>query len=107
MSPDPENAVISHITYQSSDEKITTVDETGKVTGVSNGDAEITITASDDYGHSVISKKTIADRLYTADGQAFIQACDEVHDNILFIGNSLTLHGYASFWWSDDWGNGG
>lgn len=104
VSPDPASAVISHITYQSSDEKIATVDETGKVTGVGNGDVEITITASDDYGHSVIDKKTITVRTNTTDGKAFVQACDEAHDNILFIGNSLTLHGYASFWWSDDRG---
>ena len=38
------------------------------------------------------------------DAQDFLQNCDSEHYNMLFIGNSITRHGYADYWWSDDRG---
>ncbi len=36
--------------------------------------------------------------------QKFIDNCDESHYNILFIGNSITRHGLADYWWSENRG---
>lgn len=36
--------------------------------------------------------------------QKFVSNCDDQHYNILFIGNSITKHGLADYWWSDDRG---
>ena len=36
-----------------------------------------------------------------ADAEKFIKNCDQKHYNILFIGNSITRHAYADYWWSD------
>jgi hypothetical protein len=34
----------------------------------------------------------------------FLNSCDDEHYNILFIGNSITIHDYADYWWSDNRG---
>lgn len=38
------------------------------------------------------------------DAKKFASACDDQHYNMLFIGNSITKHGFADYWWSDDRG---
>ena len=43
----PSSADNKRVTWQSSDEKVATVDENGKVTAVGNGTAEITVTTED------------------------------------------------------------
>jgi len=43
----PENAADKSVTYSSSDETIATVDNTGKITGVAEGSAIITVTTTD------------------------------------------------------------
>ena len=43
----PSYADNKRVTWQSSDEKVATVDENGKVTAVGNGTAEITVTTED------------------------------------------------------------
>ena len=38
------------------------------------------------------------------DAKDFLQNCDQEHYNMVFIGNSITRHDYADYWWSDDRG---
>ena len=38
------------------------------------------------------------------DAKDFLQNCDDGHYNMMFIGNSITRHDYADYWWSDDRG---
>lgn len=38
------------------------------------------------------------------EAEKFVSACDDRHYSILFIGNSITRHGLADYWWSDDRG---
>ena len=38
------------------------------------------------------------------DVKNFLQNCDDEHYNMMFIGNSITKHEYADYWWSDDRG---
>lgn len=45
----PEDATDAALTYASSDEKVATVDETGLVTAVGNGEADITITLTQTF----------------------------------------------------------
>lgn len=52
----PENATYPEITWASSDDAIATVDESGKVTGIAAGEAEITATAD---GVSATCKVTV------------------------------------------------
>lgn len=44
---DPEDAIVTTVTWSSSNEKVATVDETGLVTGVGGGNADITATAGE------------------------------------------------------------
>lgn len=38
------------------------------------------------------------------EAQTFLDSCDSNHYNILFVGNSITRHGLADYWWSDQRG---
>lgn len=57
----PEDAENKDVTWTSSNEKICTVDESGKVTAVSGGSATITATAKDGSGQSASCTVTVVD----------------------------------------------
>lgn len=48
LTVSPNNAYVKDVTWESSDETVATVDETGKVTAVAVGSATITVTSDDD-----------------------------------------------------------
>ncbi|MDE6268701.1 MAG: leucine-rich repeat protein, partial [Muribaculaceae bacterium] len=55
----PEDASEKPLIWASSDEKIVTVDQNGKVTAISVGEADITVTATDDSGVSAVCHITV------------------------------------------------
>ena len=55
----PDNASKKDLTWTSSDDKIATVDQTGKVTAVAPGEATITATAADGSGVTATCKVTV------------------------------------------------
>ena len=55
----PENATNKSLSWESSDEAVATVDDSGKVTGVSKGTATITATANDGSGKSASCSVTV------------------------------------------------
>ena len=58
VAPKPANAVLGTPTFQSSDEKIATVDSTGKISAVAKGQAKITVKVS---GYTQTCAVTVAD----------------------------------------------
>ena len=64
----PENATNQKVTWESSDEKVATVDQGGTVTGHKAGIAKITATAVDDSKVSATCKITVTDDTTTGGG---------------------------------------
>ena len=60
----PDNAADKTLKWESSNDKIATVDQTGKVTAVAHGKATITATAADG-GYKAICAVTVTDKTYT------------------------------------------
>ncbi|MBQ7491369.1 MAG: Ig-like domain-containing protein [Clostridia bacterium] len=50
---EPEDAAVKDIVWSSSNERVATVDENGKVTAVGRGTATITVTVTDEYGNTI------------------------------------------------------
>lgn len=61
----PENATDKAVTFTSSDEKVATVDETGKITAVGRGVAQITVEAKDGSGVKTMVQVTVTDPVVT------------------------------------------
>lgn len=55
----PENACQKYYTYKSSNTKVATVDSTGRIKGIANGTATITVTAGDGSGKKATCKVTV------------------------------------------------
>ena len=58
----PENALVSHAVWESSDETVASVDNSGTITAVGEGEAEITVTVGDKSATckvSITEKKVI------------------------------------------------
>lgn len=82
----PANATNKNISYKSSNTSVATVDEQGKVTGISSGDAIITATTSDgsnlsaEFNVSVIKnaegKCTFTSLSKTSDGITYVAECN-------------------------------
>ncbi len=57
-STQPSNATVNSVTWSSSNTSVATVDNSGKVTGVSEGKATITLTVNDGLTKSVVTTST-------------------------------------------------
>lgn len=58
----PENAAVRTLKWESSDTSVATVDNTGKVTGISEGKAKIKASAEDESGQYAEVEITVADK---------------------------------------------
>ena len=61
----PDNAADKTLKWESSNDKIATVDQTGKVTAVAHGTATITATAADGSGKADTCTVTVTNKTYT------------------------------------------
>ena len=66
-STKPENATIRDLSFESSDESVVTVDNTGKITAVGNGKAKITATTADGSNKSFSISVTVVDHRISSD----------------------------------------
>lgn len=58
----PENASIQILSFESSDEQVVTVDEDGKITGVGDGTAKVTVSSTDGSNKSLSILVKVVDR---------------------------------------------
>ena len=92
---EPSNATNKNVTWKSSNESIAKVDSNGKVTGKSEGKADITVTTADGSktatckvtvtkgGVSTITYSVAVDKTLTLDRSDFNRVCEGVYGNTL------------------------
>ena len=92
---EPSNATNKNVTWKSSNESIAKVDSNGKVTGKSEGKADITVTTADGSktatckvtvtkgGVSTITYSVAVDKPLTLDRSDFNRVCEGVYGNTL------------------------
>lgn len=76
----PENATNKNVTYKSSNEKVATVDASGKVTAVKEGSADITVT-TEDGNFTEVCKVSVAHEHSMTEVPAKVSTCKEQGNN--------------------------
>ena len=82
----PENATNKSVTWETSDDKVVTVDQNGKVTAVGKGVAKITVTITDANGN-----KTTLSAVCTVDVELDVSALQTAIDNATTAMNSVSV----------------
>ena len=63
----PDNASIQALSFESSDENVVTVDKNGKITGVGDGTAKVTVSSTDGSNKSVVITVKVVDHRISKD----------------------------------------
>ena len=98
----PENAEVYELEWVSSDETVAAVDNTGLITGVAAGSAQVSVTIAGNSGLSAVCEVTVAESEFS--GSVTAVPNGEMQELLRLVNDARASVGVSPLTWSDSLG---